>query len=158
MSFWDKIKDGVTDAADKVASGVTDAADKVAGAADSAYDFSKDAATLTALTLGDGANLFSSGWQDVFNGDFQNGVRNIGMGMAEAVGILSPQVTRQYEDSVGQASLWALQQSKQNNQKTCLTAYRDQVKANLAKNGLQWNDKMEGNLESNIPPWINPLC
>jgi len=149
LSFWDAIGDAFKSAGNWIRNAATDV-----------YDFGKKVFASGALAVADGANLFSAGWKDVFSGDFQKGLTNIAFGMTEALGLVPPELVKQYEQVVGEASLWALRQSKTTNQQVCFTVYRDQVIANIAKLGLQWSGEMERRLRDGISqmPWINPAC
>lgn len=160
MGFFDDIGNVFKDAGNAIADVGKDVGNTIADAGGDAFDFSKKVLTSGALALADGANIFGHGWQQVFSGDFKNGLGNIALGMAAAIGVVPPNVVSQYEQAVGEASLWALQQSKQSNQRVCFSAYRAQVQGNIARESLSWNDTMERNLREGLAqmPWINPDC
>jgi hypothetical protein len=128
-------------------------------AGESTFDWSKKAFETGALAMADGANLFGHGWQEVFSGNFQNGIRDVAFGMAECLG-LPPQIAKQYEEAVGESSLWSLQESKNRNALVCYTEFRAKTEDNIHRLGLRWTDSMDANLRSEVPqmPWINPGC
>ncbi len=143
MSFWDSIGDAFSSAVSAVESAGESIAKKVA------------AATVS------GANLFTDGWKKVFSGDFQTGISEIGMGLAKAAGFLPPGVTGDtYADIVGEISKQTMAAYTQTQTKTCFTAYREQVKNALARNGLTWNDSMNDPLTAGARQmfWIDMGC
>lgn len=143
MSFWDKIADAFKDAANAVANAGESVAEKVA------------AATVS------GANLFTTGWQDVFNGNFQQGFTEVGFGMARMVGVPTPGIDgNTFADIVGQAAQWSLQQYSSGGQQVCFTAYVAQVKSNLAAHDIIWTDEFMGPLTAGAQQlsWINMSC
>jgi hypothetical protein len=96
-----------------------------------------------------GANLFASGWKDVFSGNFQQGFTEVGFGMARCLGIPTPGITGDsYADIVGQAAQWSLQQYQGSGALMCFTAYEAKVKSNLASNNIPWDDSMDGPLRA----------
>ncbi len=163
MSFWDSIKNAFSSAGQAIEHAAEDAGKAIAGAATDAWDWTKHAGESAALALADGANLFVSGWKDVFSGNFQQGLREMAMGLAEAIGVpQTDQLAKRYEEVLGQTSLWSLQQSKQRNAQICYSEYDAQVKQNIANQGLQWNDRMEQTLRNGVTQngmtWINLGC
>lgn len=160
MGLFSSIGNAFKSAGEAVASTASNVGNAIAGAAETAFDTTKGVAENMAWAVADGANLMAGGWQQVFSGDVQAGLRNIAFGMTEAAGLVPAQSAQQYEDAVGQASLWALRQSQQSSTLTCYSAYRAQVMANIQNEGLTWDDGMETSLRSGIAqmPWIDPNC
>ena len=143
MSFWDSIGNAFKDAAEAVASAGESIGEKVA------------AATVA------GANLFASGWKDVFSGDFQQGFSEVGFGMAKMAGILPPGIDGDsYANIVAEAAQWSLQRYSTSGQKTCFSDYVNEVKANLARLNIPWTDDMMGPLTAGAQQmtWINMSC
>ncbi|MDP3279767.1 MAG: hypothetical protein Q8M57_01695 [Nitrosomonas sp.] len=144
MSFWDSIGNAFKDAANAVANAGEAVGDKIA------------AATVS------GANLFVGGWKDVFNGNFQQGFFEVGLGMAKCVGIpMPPGISGDtYADIVGQAAQWSLQQYQTSGQPLCFSAYEDEVRQNLSNNHIPWTDSMDGPLRAGATQmsWINMSC
>ena len=145
---------------DDIGNAFKSAYEAVADAADGAWSFAKKVLTNASLTIADGANLFVSGWRDVFSGNFQQGLSKIAVGLVEAVGLLPTKYASRYEDALGQASLWSLQQSKTRDKQICFSEYVEQVKQNFKRLDLDWTDKMPDILKQNLHdmPWINPGC
>lgn len=154
------IKDAGESAGNAIKNAGESAGNAIKDAGGSAFDFTKHVAQSGALALADGGNLFGNGWHEVFSGNFQRGLSDIAMGMAEAVGIIPGSMVKQYEQALGEASLWSLQQSKKTNHKVCFSAYRAQVIGNIGKMKLQWAGSMENNLREGIKqmPWIDANC
>ena len=160
MGIFDDIGNAFKSAGEAIADVGKDVGNKIANAGEDAFDFTKKVAQSGALALADGANMFGHGWQEVFSGHFQSGLAKIAMGMGEAIGLLPPTIIKQYEQAVGEASLWALLESKKTNKQVCFSAYRSQVQANVGRQGLQWSGDMEKSLRDGLDqmPWINPGC
>ncbi len=114
-----------------------------------------------ATAVVDGGNLFVDGWKDVFSGDFQKGITEVGFGMAKCIGIPTPGITGDtYADIVGQASQWSLQQFQSTGQKQCYSTYEQHVKDELASQSIPWTDSMDGPLLEGAKQmsWINLDC
>lgn len=154
------IKNTAEDAGNAIADTTVKAGNAIAGAAESTFDFSKKVMAVIGIATLDGVNMYNTGWQDVFNGDFKEGLSNVVVGMCEVVGVLPPDIVQKYDDMVGQATLWSLLQSKDANRQICFSTYLNQVKTNIQNLGLQWDDQMEQNLREGVQqmPWINPGC
>lgn len=139
MSIWDSIGDAFEDVA----------------------DVGKSVAEKIATATVSGANLFASGWKDVFSGDLQNGFKEVGFGMAKFLGIMPPGVTGDsYTEIVGNAALWSWQQYQSSSQLVCFSAYESEVRTNLAKNNIPWSDGMNDPLKAGARKmaWINMDC
>ena len=160
MSIWDSIGNAFKEAGDAIANAATTVGNAVASGAVDVFDFSKNVLTSAALQTGDGANIFSAGWRDVFSGDFKDGLHSIAMGLGECVGVVPPAMAQRYEEALGIASLWSLRMSKNTDQRVCYSVYLSQVKSNILSLGLEWNDSMQQACNDGLGqmPWINPKC
>lgn len=126
--------------------------DSIGDAFKSAADAVADVATKIAVVTVNGANLFGSGWKDVFSGNIQQGFSEIGIGLAAAVGVPVPgmdmsQLGETYADILGQAAQWGLQEYHTTNQLQCYSAYKAKVEGLLQSKSIPWNnDTMESKL------------
>jgi hypothetical protein len=159
-NIFDDIGNAFKTAGGAVADAAKSAASQVADAGGEAWSFSDKVLVSGALALADGANIFQSGWRDVFSGNFEKGLAEMGVGLCEMAGVLPPQYASYYEEVLGQASLWSLQQSKTRDKQICFSEYVGQVKQNIERQNLKWTDNMPDVLRGNLHdmPWINPGC
>lgn len=160
MSFFDDIADGLSTGLDAVTDGVGTVTTGITDTVKSGFDFGKSVLGGTALGTADGANLFVAGWRDVFSAEFQNGLSKMAFGISEAVGILPSSGVKQYEEAIGEASLWTLRESQKKNQRICFSTYWDQVQQNFVRLNLQTNDSVKQKARDGINqmPWIDPDC
>ena len=164
MGFFDVIGDAFKKAVEEVKEAAKTVVEKVKDVihdpGHEVFDFAKDILSKIGWALADGMNLFNGGWSDVFSGEFKQGLSKIAFGLAEVAGVTTPALVHQYENAVGETSLWSLRQSKTRKDRLCFSEYRDEVMKNIRHLGLIWNEKMETNLRAGLTnmPWINPAC
>lgn len=169
MGFWDDIGDAFKSAGDAIANVANQAVQGVEQGFDWSKSLVESGAMAVAMAVGDGAALFSHGWQEVFSGHFRQGISDLVMGVAEASGIIpgnAPPGTpipnaHAYEQALGESSLWSLQESHRRNQQVCFSEHLRQVKQNFAKLNLHWVDSMEKPVRETVQkimPWIDMGC
>lgn len=127
-----------------------------------AWDGTKSLAEKVALSTANGANVFASGWKDVFSGDFQQGLQNISRGIFLTLGVPPepPVQASQLDDALGSAALWSLQQYQRTNAAVCFSSYQRQVEANFSSLGIQWSEAIGEQLLDGAEnmAWIDMGC
>jgi len=165
MSIFDSIGDAfksagnsIADTANKAADGVANVGQKAVGGVTDVANKAAEVGTKAALATGDIANVAGHGINSLMHGDLGQASNDLAVTFASLLGVTQPQLVAQYQDSIGQASLWA-QQQQQNVQHTppCYSAYREKVKSNLAANGLTWTDSMDAPLRQSAQSLQLPL-
>lgn len=127
-----------------------------------AFDGAKTIGEKVALSMANGANVFASGWKDVFSGNFQQGLKNISAGILLTLGVPPepPVQGSQIDDALGSAALWSLQQYQQTNTAQCYSEYENKVRQNLAGLGVGWTQDIADKTRDGAQnyAWINMGC
>lgn len=149
MSIWNSIGNAFTGAAKAVENAGESAANAAVSVADKVAE-----ATVS------GANLFVSGWKDVFSANFQQGFTEVGFGMAKCLGIPTPGITGgTFAEIIGEAAKFSLQQYEKTNHQ-CFSEYESDVKKRLMEQNIPWAASMEEPLKEGAlhMPWLDLGC